>query len=1497
MIRRVTAVLSLFGLIWLAGCGGNGSATTQRPLIASLSPNAVVAGGPDVVVTVNGANFLSSSIVRFNGANRPTTFISASQLKVVLTASDVALGAVNTITVANASSSTGSSTGAMFTVNNPTPTTASVTPNFVPEGSSGLTLTIMGSGFLPISSVQLNGSIRPTTFISNSALQVAIAAADVKATGGDNLNVSNPAPGGGDSNPQTFTVTVPPPTITRVTPSSAVRGDGDFTATITGTGFKSGATVQFNGSPRTTTFASSTQLQAQITAADIATVGLASITVANPISTSLVPGQSVDGPTSAPASFFTGAVGGPGFAAVIINQSAENLVFDSAHRAIYLTVPSDAESNPDSISVIDLPTASLVKSVPAGPNPHALAISDDDQFLYAGIDGASIVQRFNLPTLAKDVSYSLGSNQSSPLLAFDLQVAPGASHTTAVTLGNPKGLPPGAGIVVFDDTTPRPIKAQATSNGSAFNSIQWGADINTLYAVDSENTAVNFFTFSVNANGITEDKDFEGTFHFLNQSIHFDPGTKLVYADDGGAVTPSSGMPAGRLNTVGGGGVLVTDSHLNGAYSAGFGGSAVIVSSSDLTRFTQVDQISIPVVGTVIHLIRWGQNGLAFNTSNGQLVLLAGNFLDPIVSSTPNPPPNITPTPTPTPTAQTPIITSMAPSATIAGGTAFTLIVNGVKFDSKAQVFFNGSPRTTNFVSSTQLNAVINAADIGKVGVANVTVVNPNGNGSTSGSSTFFIGTTMGAGLVSMVINQEAADIAYDPMHQVIYLSVPVTASTNGNTISVLDLSTATIPFFQFAGSDPNLLAISDDSRFLYVSQNGFASVQRFTLPILSPDISYFLGRFDSFGPLLATDLQVAPGASHTSAVTRGGPEFGLQPLIVFDDATPRPAGQDNDLNKFQWGADPNTIFATSQLKSDIFSLVVTANGVTQNQDFLDRAGDAGIHFNPTTNLIYSDDGLVVNPSTGIPVGSFAASGLMVPDPSLNAAFFLSGNTIQVFDLTRFTPVGSFTIPDIVRGTPRRFIRWGQNGLAFNTDTGQMFLIAGDAVAPVVSPALTPPPNTVPPPPPTPTAQTPTISALAPSSAVKGGPDFALTVNGTNFDPAAQIQFNGKLLATKVVSSTQLTASVSASEIAAIGVDKVTVVNPADNGGPSLPSTFFVGATGGTSAGNVGFSVQILDQSTNDLVYDPINQLIYLSVPASAGAMGNTIAALQLSSATIPFAQFAGSEPGILSISQDSQFLYAGVNGSFAVQRFILPGLGIDLKYPLAAESFSPAGFGPSTAIDLKVAPGAPHTNAITFGLNGSPQGGVAIFDDGTARATQLPASGNFFSSLQWGTDANILFAANGQPGIGDLAILDVNSSGVTLTHDFPGVVGSNAFPTEIHYDPNTNLVYGDGGQIVNLSGTAIGSFSPLPNNDFIPYRMMPDSTLNKASFVSPTTPGDSQSVTVRSFDLTSHTLLDSLTIPGAVGNVLHLIRWGTNGLAFNTSSGQVVLIAGSFVR
>ena len=86
----------------------------------------------------------------------------------------------------------------------------------------------------------------------------------------------------------------------------------------------------------------------------------------------------------------------------------------------------------------------------------------------------------------------------------------------------------------------------------------------------------------------------------------------------------------------------------------------------------------------------------------------------------------------------------------------------------------------------------------------------------------------------------------------------------------------------------------------------------------------------------------------------------------------------------------------------------------------------------------------------------------------------------------------------------------------------------------------------------------PTITSISPTSKTVGDPGFSLTVNGTNFTSDSVVQLDGYDLTTTFVSSTQLTAAISATDLETAGTFSITVVNPAPGGGTSNSRTFAV---------------------------------------------------------------------------------------------------------------------------------------------------------------------------------------------------------------------------------------------------------------------------------------------------------------------------------------------------
>jgi hypothetical protein len=96
---------------------------------------------------------------------------------------------------------------------------------------------------------------------------------------------NNPAYGGFLSiqiNPIASTANPIPFLNQPLSPTAVAPGSGAFTLTVSGTGFVSGATINFNGTPLASTFTDAAHLTATVPAASVATAGTDSITVTNP---------------------------------------------------------------------------------------------------------------------------------------------------------------------------------------------------------------------------------------------------------------------------------------------------------------------------------------------------------------------------------------------------------------------------------------------------------------------------------------------------------------------------------------------------------------------------------------------------------------------------------------------------------------------------------------------------------------------------------------------------------------------------------------------------------------------------------------------------------------------------------------------------------------------------------------------------------------------------------------------------------------------------------------------------------------------------------------------------------------------------------------------------------------------------------------------------------------------------------------------------------------
>ncbi len=86
------------------------------PTISSLSPSNKTAGSPGFTLAVTGTNFINGSVVKWNGSNKATTYVSPTKLTASIPASDVASAGTAKVTVFNPAPGGGTSNTKTFTI-------------------------------------------------------------------------------------------------------------------------------------------------------------------------------------------------------------------------------------------------------------------------------------------------------------------------------------------------------------------------------------------------------------------------------------------------------------------------------------------------------------------------------------------------------------------------------------------------------------------------------------------------------------------------------------------------------------------------------------------------------------------------------------------------------------------------------------------------------------------------------------------------------------------------------------------------------------------------------------------------------------------------------------------------------------------------------------------------------------------------------------------------------------------------------------------------------------------------------------------------------------------------------------------------------------------------------------------------------------------------------------------------------------------------------------
>jgi hypothetical protein len=429
----------------------------------------------------------------------------------------------------------------------------------------------------------------------------------------------------------------------------------------------------------------------------------------------------------------------------------------------------------------------------------------------------------------------------------------------------------------------------------------------------------------------------------------------------------------------------------------------------------------------------------------------------------------------------------------------------------------------------------------------------------------------------------------------------------------------------------------------------------------------------------------------------------------------------------------------------------------------------------------------------------------------------------------------------------------------------------------------------------------PAITSISPSSATAERAGVGITIHGANFDSAATVQWNGFLIPSTWANSTLMAASVPASDLVSPGSAMLTVTNP--TGGNPSPAQIFtiLAAPSSTTTARTVSGIS----NPHDIVWDAARGTLYVSIASLDTVAPNKIVTVNPITGAVGTSVDAGSDPDALSISSDSAYLWAGMDGDNAVQRFALPGLTRDISFPVPLDY----GGNPQQPVSLQAAPANPHTVGLVAGHYGySPVGaGVYVFDDATPRPNSVPGpvpgNGPMIDWLQWGANDSTIYGSQYTTiDAGGVATLNVTSSGVSLASYNGGQIG----PTRPEYDRKNSTLYSYGAAFNPANGSLVGTFD-VPGASA--EACTADSSLGRYYCVVAYGGGLSQ-CDLWVFDLNTYAILDRIFLgasagqptPLITGQPTHMVRWGNAGLAVTSitaiyyGNGGLFLIDGGAV-